>query len=607
MRCPAINETAIVTDDPYLAASLSCVLARKQTYLPILDGPRMTRPDRRAEVVRRTNGLARARARSALIGGMPGDALAALRAALPKRLVTEVDMNCVELFAHDEQVLEAPRLKWGRHRLGQGLLKALYSGQLLEFDDRDSPVECIPPKQDHLVVCEVGESLSEVIAANYAFSLGAGLHLLNEVSEVEAKDLLEALYSIDEPDRHPREIRTRIARRFRELCGDFKIPNCGSLTFVTRALPFGAAYPEVPSTHLFAYPDLGLQIVNGFAAEQNGARGTNVAVLVDPEKVRAPEIETATELLPKRGFYVRGYKGPIATVRAVTEMLDWFPYDLLIFATHCADAPGYRWTYEYLDSEGLDRTLVVDIAVSFARTDDPEMFAVTQFVRFHSLDGVDWTDNEAKEKLYVGTAIKDYSEWSKGERLKPTKKEDIERVRGSAVMAMADGAFMPMSQQLAARGSPIIINNACVSWHELASRLTFANARAYIGTLFSVSDAEAEAFLVSFLGKNFGKPLAHASWSAQNAVYGDDGGDRRPYVVTGVYPQRLRNTKEDTPRHIYQRMHRELKDCEEEVDALRKDANDHHYRTRVSQLNYYRAEIPAFYERWIAPRNRGQR
>ena len=30
---------------------------------------------------------------------------------------------------------------------------------------------------------------------------------------------------------------------------------------------------------------------------------------------------------------------------------------LLLFATHCGDAPGYRWTYEYQDSEGIDRSL----------------------------------------------------------------------------------------------------------------------------------------------------------------------------------------------------------------------------------------------------------
>jgi len=135
----------------------------------------------------------------------------------------------------------------------------------------------------------------------------------------------------------------------------------------------------------------------------------------------------------------------------------------------------------------------------------------------------------------------------------PVHKEEIGRVLGSAAMMMWDHNYLPMPRALAAEGSPIIINNACVSWHELAGRFLFSNARAYVGTLFSVSDIEAESIVVSLLDKYFGKPLPHALWSAQNAVYGKDG-DRRPYLVTGVYPQRLRVTREDVPRRILSRL-----------------------------------------------------
>src|SRR5215472_4871960 len=54
----------------------------------------------------------------------------------------------------------------------------------------------------------------------------------------------------------------------RTRCGNIAIPAGGSLTFVTRHLPYGFGFPEVPSTHLFSYPDLSIAILNGFAAEQ---------------------------------------------------------------------------------------------------------------------------------------------------------------------------------------------------------------------------------------------------------------------------------------------------------------------------------------------------
>ena len=44
-------------------------------------------------------------------------------------------------------------------------------------------------------------------------------------------------------------------------------------------------------------------------------------------------------------------------------MMELFPHDLLLIATHCGDVRGYRWMYEFKDSEGYDRELVVDIAL----------------------------------------------------------------------------------------------------------------------------------------------------------------------------------------------------------------------------------------------------
>jgi hypothetical protein len=47
------------------------------------------------------------------------------------------------------------------------------------------------------------------------------------------------------------------------------VSECGSITFITGGLLLGCSVPEVPSTHLFKYPDLGIAMINGFAAEQS--------------------------------------------------------------------------------------------------------------------------------------------------------------------------------------------------------------------------------------------------------------------------------------------------------------------------------------------------
>lgn len=557
----------------------------------------MTRPDHASEVTRRNNAIARVQPDRTLLAGLPNEGRKAMMAALPRDHTEVVVDEDVAALIVDRKIRNNAPLQWGKEAIGLGLLRALYERRIIEFGDYPSPINSVKPHSDHLVVCEVSEPLSEVIAANYAYSMGAGLHLISETDEAECKDLLESYYGIYEPGVDQEAVRSRLQERLRELCGKFDLPTRGSLTFITRWLPFGVAFTELPSTHLFVYPDLGISIVNGFAAEQRGTRGTNVAVLVDPGKVRAPEMEAAAKVLPPRGIFVRGYSGNGATVRNVTEMVDHFPYDLLIFATHCGDADGWRWTYQYKDSEGVDRTLVVEIAIGVASTDDPEMLQVMQYVRFVSLDGVDWNDPIAKKDLYVGTAIIDYTNRERDDpNWEPVHREEIPRVIGSAAMAMADNNYIAMPRSLACEGSPIIVNNACVSWHELAKRFMFTNARAYIGTVMPVADLEAEAIVVRLLDKHFGKPLGHAVWSAQNATYGAKS-NRRPYVVTGVYPQRLRTTLEDAPRRILDRLIDAAKHWQRRLDRVR--GEERLERDIRAILAYYEREILAFRKCWV--------
>jgi len=44
---------------------------------------------------------------------------------------------------------------------------------------------------------------------------------------------------------------------------------------------------------------------------------------------------------------------------------------------------------------------------------------------------------------------------------------------------MHDNLYLPHPTSLAGQGTPLIPNNAYSSWHELASRFTFAGARGY--------------------------------------------------------------------------------------------------------------------------------
>jgi hypothetical protein len=279
-------------------------------------------------------------------------------------------------------------------------------------------------------------------------------------------------------------------------------------------------------------------------------------------------------------------------------MIELFPYDLLLIAAHCGDAPGYRWTYEFTDSEGIERRLVVDKAVGFAPTDDRDVLTVTEFTNFVSLDDVDWHDPVAKEGLYVGRAMLDFMERTAtgaANPLVPVTKENIPRVAGSAVLQMYDNKYISLPRPIADHRTPIVICNACSSWHRLAENYMFSNARVYIGTLFPVLGPEAHEIIVRLFHKHFGKPLAGALWSAQREIYGDS--VRRPYIVTGVYPQRLRSEHADVPRQVVARLLRALRQSKAHLREA-SASNERSARNTQSMIRYYEQELGHSRERW---------
>ena len=267
------------------------------------------------------------------MAGLSDEAFDALRQSLTSRR----NVACHRITSSPE--IEGDKssrytLHWGRDQIGVGLLKALRAGQNLAFDDRPSPYEWVGSKSKHMVVCEEGEELSQVIAANYAFALDAGLFLIPEVDEDQAEDLLEAFYKLYDPETGsaPAQAQAQLRQELIALCGSLPIPEDGSITFIGK-LPFGFAYPEYPSTHLFEYPDLGCAVINGFAGEQPRTPGTGAVMLVDPGTTPAPEIQAAVDLLEPRRAFIRVYQDSGASVREVSDMMEHFPYDLLIIAT----------------------------------------------------------------------------------------------------------------------------------------------------------------------------------------------------------------------------------------------------------------------------------
>ncbi|MES2537247.1 MAG: hypothetical protein V4632_15390, partial [Pseudomonadota bacterium] len=535
---PRFHDVALIGDNPYFLAELSAMLAVKGTYLAVVDGPRLQRPDADAELTRRNNAFARVKTKKIVMADLSVDTIDRFAKYFPRKFIYPVN-NLTELDPGQlaVKVRDGKPIRWGNKNIGIGLLKALNAKTPIQFVDAQNEEKYIPPIDGHLVVCEEGDEHAQVVAANYAYSIGAGLFLIPEVDKEEAEGICEEFYSAyEQKDESFDSLLQRLEAKIKALAGDIPMAGLRGITFISKGIPWGYAIREVPSSHLFGYPDLGIAIINGVASEQPDSEKMRIGVVVDPQMVGdTSEVVPIAKSLAQRGYLVRGYRGDRAKMDIVNRMMEHYPYDFLLIATHCGDASGYRETYQFKDSEGKDRELVLDTALATSFVFENDKVEVRIFQTPVSLDGVDWKNKPALKKI-IGSAMTDFYEHHKD--YKPVSREKVARVPLSAGMQMYDGNIILAGQNLAGDRAPIILNNACVSWHQLAMRCVFADARVYIGTITPVIGPEAEGIADKVINKHFGKHLSVALWHAQNEVYGA-AARRRPYVMVGVHYQRL--------------------------------------------------------------------
>jgi len=276
---PRLSDTLLIGGNPHLLAELSSLLGRAHTYVPVLDGPRMWRNDADFEVTFRNNAAARSKARKFILAGLPEDAAAEFRTRFPAPRTFALRTTAEALLAG---VVREKRgtLRASHSRPGPALLAALRGNRALEFDgDVSEAVVPLDRGRRHLVACEEGDLHAQVVAANYAFAFDADLVLMPKVAEDIAESLLAELYGVyEQRSVSATDAMRDIIAELRAL-SSLEIGQATAITFFTTTLPWGFAYPELPSSHVFNFPSVGLTVLNGIQGLEQPVR---VCVGIDP-------------------------------------------------------------------------------------------------------------------------------------------------------------------------------------------------------------------------------------------------------------------------------------------------------------------------------------
>lgn len=532
LYAPTFQDCALVTDDALLAAQVSALFTRQGRYFPVMDGPRLTRGDADNETIRRRNALVLAGVNQVLLGGLSAEAAHAMAPGWHHCAHHDTYAELKAIVGGRSRSSGA--LRWGPDNLGVGVYLARLAVRELVIDLDVSPAQSVVARGRHLlVVCERGDALAEVIASNIAFASNASFATIPELPRQRHEDWIEDIYELGEGGDVSAGFGA-IVERARQHVGDLDLTDYQSILFVTDGFPWGVIAPHTAVTHMYRYPDFGRATIEGLWASQGRIRSTRTALLVDPGAVESAEMADVARALDERGTLVRTLKGAQATPTTVQRLLDLVPYDVIVIASHAGDAQGHRLTYEFPDHEGRMRRLVVDRALSFSYERSEDKFRVTEYYRFHSLDGVSWRDETGKAALPVGSAMLAWMELGERQARTPylVTSEEIGRVAGSMGIQMHGEIMLFASHALASGAAALIFNNSCWSWHELGMRATFAGARGYIGSLYPVLNPEAQEIARALFAAPVDVDLPTALWRAQQQVYGS--AFRRPYVMVGL-------------------------------------------------------------------------
>ena len=136
---PKVSKSVCITDDINIAIKFSLLFNQKNYYLPIIDAPRITRPDASNEAIKINNSIAQVQPHKIIFGNLKEKEISLFKNRLPEKLTNIIKSpNELEKIKGNWNSKYNKKMKWGLNNLGVGLLLAIKHQKILETEDTQS-------------------------------------------------------------------------------------------------------------------------------------------------------------------------------------------------------------------------------------------------------------------------------------------------------------------------------------------------------------------------------------------------------------------------------------------------------------------------------------
>jgi len=390
-----------------------------------------------------------------------------------------------------------------------------------------------------------------VAVANYAFSIRADLVVLPPIRRDELFPIQRHVcaWKVDRSVDAYKQLEKMVLDRV----GDIDFRRYEFATFFTKGLPYGLILENIiPFTHVLSDIACDRFIFNNIACERMPSNFGS-AVVFSPGAMNDEETDDVIQLLDQNKYLVTPLLDEKATVRALREYGEYFPYDVLHVCSHGGETEGYHVVQDFMDRDGRIHRVEYDEVVGFSPA-RPGRVLLSRKALFRKFDGFAWMSPELKQQdlpLYVFDDMKNALDIDNeaGRTRVPVRGP----ISGSCHILCHDSIHQGDFVSLSGSGSPFIFNNTCSSWYEIATSFVAAGARGYIGTMWEIENTAAIAAAKAFYREVLSRERLLDGFSEMRASL-EQTEDRDIYIFWGLHFSTLRNPTQKSSRKVLDRL-----------------------------------------------------
>jgi hypothetical protein len=419
-------------------------------------------------------------------------------------------------------------LKCSNAKLLDGLFIAHKCRKKLVLDDTTEQLPEIVSKGEGVIVIENSDDAASVVAVNYANTVNASAVIVKGFNKHEQREIEKWIqdWKRNGDDQQLRNLRKAGLDRI----GEVAFAAFGYATFFTNGLPYGFIIENaVPCSHVNLSLRCDLFIINSILFNRSGHIGA--AVIFSPVFFDDEETNWLSAFFATTQYYVRALVGKNATLGSFDFHVQHFPYDLLHICSHGGEVDGYEMSEQFTDRDGKVHTVEFEEVLGHTPVPEkPDMVRVHRKIFPRKLDGFEWMSPEIEEQDIPSHVILDM--WKCMMECEGIRRGK-DRIAMSCAIACTDSIHQGEFNTLAAHRSPLVFNNTCWSWREVAAFFLACGARGYIGTLWDIDNLAAVAAAQEFYENLVGGSVITAFHKAVKAI--DNTPSKDIYIYWGLH------------------------------------------------------------------------